>query len=59
MPYWIAITIVVFYVCLLYHSVWRLASISELQMSIVAYIILIPAYALSLIHILGRMCWRS
>ena len=44
MPYWIAITIVVFYGCRLYHSVWRLASISELQMSIVAYIILIPAY---------------
>ena len=45
MPYWIAITIVVFYGCRLYHSVWRLASISELQMSIVAYVILIPAYA--------------
>ena len=44
MPYWIAITIVVFYGCRLYHSVWRLASISELQMSIVAYVILIPAY---------------
>ena len=44
MPYWIAATIVVFYGCRLYHSVWRLASISELQMSIVAYIILIPVY---------------
>lgn len=45
MPYWIAATIVVFYGCRMYHSVWRLASISELQMSIVAYIILIPVYA--------------
>ena len=45
MPYWVASTIVVFYACRLYHSVWRLASISELQMSIVAYIILIPVYA--------------
>ena len=45
MPYWIASTIVVFYGCRLYHSVWRLASISELQMSIIAYIILIPVYA--------------
>ena len=48
MPYWIASTIVVFYGCRLYHSVWRLASISELQMSIIAYIILIPVYALGI-----------
>ena len=48
MPYWIASTIVVFYGCRLYHSVWRLASISELQMSIVAYIILIPVYAVGM-----------
>lgn len=32
MPFWITSTIVVFYVFRLYHSVWRLASISELQM---------------------------
>ena len=48
MPYWIASTIVVFYGCRLYHSVWRLASISELQMSIIAYVILIPVYALGI-----------
>lgn len=34
MPFWITSTIVVFYVFRLYHSVWRLASISELQMCI-------------------------
>ncbi|WP_346663312.1 nucleoside-diphosphate sugar epimerase/dehydratase [uncultured Merdimonas sp.] len=48
MPYWIASTIVVFYGCKLYHSVWRLASISELQMCIVAYIILIPVYGIGM-----------
>lgn len=44
MPFWIAATIVVFYACRLYHSIWRLASISELQMSITAYVILLPTY---------------
>lgn len=45
MPFWVASTIVVFYVCRLYHSVWSLASISELQMSVVAYMILLVVYA--------------
>ena len=45
MPFWVAATIVVFYVCRLYHSVWSLASISELQMSVVSYIMLLVVYA--------------
>lgn len=44
MPFWVASTIVVFYVCRLYHSVWSLASISELQMSVVSYMILLVVY---------------
>lgn len=44
MPFWVAATIVVFYVCRLYHSVWSLASISELQMSVVSYMILLVVY---------------
>lgn len=44
MPFWVAATIVVFYACRLYHSVWRLASVSEVQMSIMAYVMLLPVY---------------
>ncbi len=44
MPYWIIVTLVVFYWCRLYHSIWRLASMAELQSIITAYIILIFAY---------------
>lgn len=55
MPYWVASTIVVFYGCKLYHSVWRLASISELRMSIVAYMILIPVYAAGMLFMKLQM----
>ena len=44
MPFWIASTVVVFYACRMYHSIWRLASVAELQMSIIAYIILIVVH---------------
>lgn len=44
MPFWIASTIVIFYVCKLYHSVWSLASIAEIQMSVMAYMILAVVY---------------
>lgn len=50
MPFWITSTIVVFYVFRLYHSVWRLASISELQMCISAYAALIIVYGLYSVH---------
>lgn len=40
MPFWIISTIVIFYICRLYHSIWRLASVAELQMILIAYSIL-------------------
>ena len=40
MPYWILSTIVIFYICRLYHSIWRLASVAELRMIITAYLII-------------------
>lgn len=43
-PYWMVVTLVVFYGCRLYHSIWRLASVAEFQMILTAYGILIPAY---------------
>ena len=36
MPYWIVSGVVVFYVCRLYHSIWRLASVAELRMILTA-----------------------
>lgn len=44
---WVVLTIVVFYGCKLYHSVWRLASVSDLRAIGTAYIILMPVYFLS------------
>ena len=41
MPYYVMITLVVFYVCRLYHSIWRLASVAELRMILTAYMILV------------------
>ena len=45
MPYWITVTVVIFYGCRLYHSIWRLASVAELQAILTAYALLILAYA--------------
>lgn len=45
MPYWIIITVVVFYIFRLYHSIWRLASVAELRMIISSYLVLMIAYA--------------
>lgn len=44
MPYYVMITLVVFYVCRLYHSIWRFASVAELRMILTAYMILGVAY---------------
>ena len=55
MPFWIAATIVVFYACRLYHSIWRLASVPEVQMCITAYIVLLPVYGLGIVFMSLRM----
>lgn len=44
MPFWIISTVCVFYLCRLYRSIWRLASVAELQMSLTAYLILAFVY---------------
>ena len=41
---WAAVTIAVFYVCRLYHSIWSLASTAELVAILRAYLILLPVY---------------
>ena len=44
MPYWIASTVVVYYGCRLYHSIWSFASMHELERIVAAYIVLLPVY---------------
>lgn len=44
MPYWVIVTVVVFYGCRLYHSIWRLASVAEFRNILRAYILLVAAY---------------
>lgn len=44
MLFWVAATLVVFYLFKLYHSIWSLASVSELQRIISAYICLLFVY---------------
>ena len=41
---WCAVTLVVFYFCHLYHSIWSLASTTELISILKAYLILLPLY---------------
>lgn len=55
MPFWVVATVVIFYVFRLYHSVWRLASIAELQMCISAHVALIPVYGFGIWFMRLRM----
>ena len=41
---WCAVTLIVFYLCHLYHSIWSLASATELISILKAYLILLPIY---------------
>lgn len=40
MPIYIMVSLIVFYICRLYHSIWRFASISEFIHIIIAYIVM-------------------
>lgn len=44
MPYWVIVTVVVFYAFRLYHSIWRFAGFEELKTLIQAYIVLLILY---------------
>ena len=48
MPYWVITTLVVFYFMKMYHSIWRLASVSDFAHIITAHIVLIPVYGLEI-----------
>ncbi|MGN0335152.1 MAG: polysaccharide biosynthesis protein [Lachnospiraceae bacterium] len=49
MPYAISVTIVVLYFNRLYHSIWHLASVAEVTRMVVAYMMLLPLYALGIL----------
>ena len=55
MPYWIIITVVIFYICKLYHSIWRLASVQELSRIIFAYMVLLVCYLAGILGMSLRM----
>ena len=55
MPFWIISTVVVFYICRLYHSIWRLASVAELQMILIAYAVLAVVYSVGMLF-MGASC---
>lgn len=44
MPWMILITVTVFYIFKLYHSIWRLISLAEFRKILEAYLVLIPIY---------------
>jgi len=44
MPFWVGATLLVFVICRLYRSLWRQASVAELEAIIWAYLILAPIY---------------
>ena len=44
MPIWCLVTLVVFVLFRLYHSIWRQASVAELESIIFAYLVLLPCY---------------
>lgn len=55
MPFWIIVTVVVYYGCRLYHSIWSFASIHELERIVVAYILLVPIYAMGVMFMELKM----
>lgn len=44
MPYWVIVTIVVFYAFRLYHSIWRFAGMTEFKAMVQAYMLLLVLY---------------
>ena len=46
LPVWTVVTIAVFLACKLYHSIWSQASVAELEMIVLTYVVLLPVYLL-------------
>ena len=55
MPFWVIATLVVFYGCRLYHSIWSLASVAEFRRILAAYVVLLIDYVAGMIFMGLRM----
>ena len=55
MPFWVIATLVVFYGCRLYHSIWSLASVAEFRRILAAYVVLLIVYVAGMIFMGLRM----
>ena len=55
---WLLVTVVAFFIGRLYHSIWSQVSVSELEMILVTYLVLLPIY-LVMMWIMGLMLPRS
>ena len=51
MPVWCLVTLAVFVLFRLYHSIWRQASVAELESIIFAYLLLFPCYVLIILKL--------
>ena len=51
MPIWCAVTVAVFFLFQLYHSIWAQASLAELTRIIWAYVVLFPCYILIILKL--------
>ena len=51
MPLWCTVTVVVFFLFRLYHSVWSQASLTELTRIMWAYVVLFPCYVLIILKL--------
>ena len=43
---WLAVTVALFYICRLYHSIWRRVGAAEVEMIVMTYLVLMPVYLL-------------
>lgn len=55
MPYWVTISVVVFYGMRLYHSIWVFAGIDEAKRIVQSYVVLIPLYGVGILAMQLRM----
>ena len=49
MPWVCLVTLVVFFCCRLYHGIWRLAGVAEMENIFIAFILLLPCYMVLLL----------
>ena len=51
MPIWCVVTLIVFFIFRLYHSIWRQASVREMESIFYAYLVLFPCYVIIILKL--------